>query len=77
MLHKEVMIKSDKLKRKSTDWDKYALVQWLCQNKNCMATIMLHEVRGENFEPVCPLCASNPLVWNKVYAADVGGNVTE
>ena len=73
----EYKVKSDKLKNKPTGWDKYALVQWLCQNKDCQATIMVHEICGENFEPKCPLCGGDKMVWNSVYAADVDGRVTE
>jgi aromatic ring-cleaving dioxygenase len=78
MKNSEVLIKSKLLEQISTGWDKYALVQWLCQNRDCMATVMVHEKCGENYEPEkCPVCGGERLEWNSVYAADVDGNVTE
>ena len=76
--NQETIIKSKLLQQIPTGWDKYALCQWLCQNPECMAVVMVHEKSGENYEPEqCPFCGGSKLMWNHVYAADVNGNVTE
>ena len=54
----------------------YAKVYYGCDDCG-KYPVIVHEIAGEHKEPTCPECGSHNCHFEKTYAADAKGNITE